>query len=500
LNTTFQDLGLSEAALSAVKQAGFSIPTPVQAQAIPLALAGRDIVAAAKTGTGKTAAFALPTIDRIGHSKRAGSPRALIVSPTRELAQQIDGACYALAKTSKFRVLTVVGGTPYKAQINKLKHGVDILIATPGRLFDLMERHVVKLDEVEVLVLDEADRMLDMGFWPTMKKIVAATPSTRQTLLFSATIDRKVMQNVEPILNDPAFVEIAHRGETADTVDQFIMPIAHMKKPELLNAVLRDKGSERIIVFTRTKSRSDVCTRQLQAAGFCAESIHSNKSQSQRKRALENFSKGKTHILVATDVLARGIDVSQVEHVINYDLPDCPEDYVHRIGRTGRAGEAGYAISFVSPDAKAALRDIEKLIGEEIPSLSIDSYDNSEAVAEFTRQRTSKANVRTVASFSRDARPGRNSRSGRPGSGWSGKPVSGRGDGRNAQGVKSAKSASTVSGRDGKPDGNSWSGNGGNGGGNNGGRRGGSDGPKRGRRAQMSGRPNHTFKKARVKA
>jgi ATP-dependent RNA helicase RhlE len=415
LNTTFQDLGLSEATLSAVKQLGFSIPTPVQAQAIPLALAGRDVVAAAKTGTGKTAAFSLPTIERISRSQHAGSPKALIVSPTRELAQQIDSACHALAKNSKFRVLTVVGGMPYKAQINKLKHGIDILIATPGRLFDLMGRQVVKLDEVEVLVLDEADRMLDMGFWPTMRKIVAATPRTRQTLLFSATIDRKIMQNVESILNNPAFVEVAQRGEVADTVDQFIMPIAQMKKPELLNAVLRDKGAERIIVFTRTKSRSDTCTRQLRAAGFCAESIHSNKTQSQRKRALENFSKGKISILVATDVLARGIDVSQVEHVINYDLPDCPEDYVHRIGRTGRAGETGYAISFVSPDAKSTLRDIEKLIGEEIPSLSIDGYDNSEAVAAFVRQRASKSSVRTVASFSRDARPGRSGRGGRPG-------------------------------------------------------------------------------------
>ncbi|MEG0758619.1 MAG: DEAD/DEAH box helicase [Raoultibacter sp.] len=414
MNTTFQDLGLSEATLSAVKRLGFTTPTPVQEQAIPLALEGRDVVAAAKTGTGKTAAFSIPTIERIGHSTRSGAPRALIVSPTRELAQQIDSACFALAKNSKHSVLTVVGGTPYKGQINKLKRGVDILIATPGRLFDLMERRVVKLDDVEMLVLDEADRMLDMGFWPTMKKIVAATPKTRQTLLFSATLDRKIMQSVESILNNPAFVEISHRGETADTVDQFIMPIQQIKKPELLRAVLDDKGAQRIIVFTRTKSRSDICTRQLREAGYNAEAIHSDKTQIQRKRALENFHKGKTGILVATDVLARGIDVSQVEHVINYDLPDSPEDYVHRIGRTGRAGETGYAISFVSPDAKGTLRDIEKLIGEEIPSISIDGYDNSDAEAAFVKQRAPKSNKRSASSFSRDARPGKNGRGGKP--------------------------------------------------------------------------------------
>ena len=440
MNTSFQGLGLSEATLSAVKRLGFTTPTPVQEQAIPLVLAGRDVVATAKTGTGKTAAFALPIIDRVGRSKSAGAPKVLIVSPTRELAQQIDHVCFTLAKASRHRVLTVIGGTSYKGQIDRLKRGIDILIATPGRLFDLMERHVVRLDDVEVLVLDEADRMLDMGFWPTMKKIVAATPRTRQTLLFSATIDRKVMQNIDPILNDPAFVEIAHRGETADTVDQYIMPTAQTEKPGLLRAVLRDKGAERIIVFTRTKSRSDACTRQLQKAGFCAESIHSNKSQAQRKRALDNFSKGRTSILVATDVLARGIDVAQVEHVINYDLPDCPEDYVHRIGRTGRAGEAGHAISFVSPDSKGLLQDIEKLIGEELPLLSIDGYDSSEAVAAFARQQAPKSNKRSAASFSHDVRPGRGSRGGRPG------------------------------------------------------------GPKQGHRTQMKGRQGHTAKKARVGA
>ena len=410
MSKTFEGLGLSKATLAAVKQLGFTTPTPVQEQAIPFALEGRDVVAAAKTGTGKTAAFALPTIERIGHAKKGGSPRALVVSPTRELAQQIDAACFALAKNSKHRVLTVVGGVPYKGQISKLNRGVDILIATPGRLFDLMEQRVVRLDDVEVLVLDEADRMLDMGFWPTMKKIVAATPANRQTLLFSATLDRAVMQSVSSILKDPAFVEIAHKGETADTVDQFIMPVAQMKKPELLRTVLKEKGDKRVIVFTRTKSRSEICTRQLREAGYRVDSIHSDKTQSQRKRALDSFTKGTVDILVATDVLARGIDVSQVDHVINYDLPDSPEDYVHRIGRTGRAGEPGFAISFVSPETKAALRDIEKLLGKKIPPLEIEGYDSSAAEKAIASQYVPKQAIRSASSFSRDFRPNRGGR------------------------------------------------------------------------------------------
>ncbi|BDE95555.1 DEAD/DEAH box helicase [Raoultibacter timonensis] len=400
MSTTFQELGLSETTLAAVAKMGFIAPTPVQEQAIPLALEGRDVVAAATTGTGKTAAFALPIIERIGRAKRPGSPKALVVSPTRELAQQIDAAFVELAKGSGHRMLTVVGGMPYKGQLAKLKKGVDILVATPGRLYDLMERGDVKLGEVEVLVLDEADRMLDMGFWPTMKKVVAATPKTRQTLLFSATLDRKVMQNVSPILKDPAFVEVSHKGETADTVDQFIIPIGQMKKPELLRAVLEERGSKRVIVFTGTKTRSEICMNQLKRAGYRVDSIHSDKTQSQRKRALDSFSKGTVDVLIATDVLARGIDVSNIDYVINYDLPDNPEDYVHRIGRTGRAGETGYAISFVSPEAKPELLEIEKLLGTKIPTMQLESYDTSKAEAELKNHYVPKSNTRSAAAFS----------------------------------------------------------------------------------------------------
>ncbi len=413
VTTSFEDLGLTETTLPAIEQLGYVQPTPVQEQAVPLALAGRDVVAAAKTGTGKTAAFALPIIERVGRAERAGSPKALVVTPTRELAQQIDDAFASLTKVSKHRLLTVVGGVPYKGQIDKLGRGVDILVATPGRLFDLMERGVVKLKDVEVLVLDEADRMVDMGFWPTMRKIVAATPKERQTLLFSATIDRGVMDSVDAILRDPAFVEIAHRGETADTIDQFIMPITPAHKPELLRALLEEKGANRIIIFTRTKSRADICRRQLREAGYRVESMHSDKTQAQRQQALDRFIKGKIDILVATDVLARGIDISQVERVINYDLPESPEDYIHRIGRTGRAGESGFAISFVSPDDKAALREIEKLTGSKIPSLRIESYDNSEAEDLLAKQFVAQPKNRSASAFSRATRLGRNSRGGR---------------------------------------------------------------------------------------
>ena len=404
MSSTFQDLGLSETTLSAVARMGFTTPTPVQEQAIPLILEGRDVVAAATTGTGKTAAFALPMIERIGRAKRAGSPRALVVSPTRELAQQIDAACLQLAKGSGRRMLTVVGGMPYKGQIAKLGRGIDVLIATPGRLYDLMERGDVKLRDVEVLVLDEADRMLDMGFWPTMKKIVAATPSSRQTLLFSATLDRKVMQSVSSILKDPAFVEISHKGETADTVNQFIIPVGQMKKPALLRTVLEERGSKRIIVFTDTKTRAEICTGQLQRAGFRADSIHSDKTQAQRKRALDGFSKGTIDVLVATDVLARGIDVSNIEYVVNYDLPESPEDYVHRIGRTGRAGETGYSISFVCPEAKVDLLEIEKLLGTKIPTLTLEGYDATEAERALANQFVPKRAAGSAAAFSRSLR------------------------------------------------------------------------------------------------
>ena len=372
----FADLGLSEAALAAVERLGYENPTPVQLQAIPLVLEGRDLIAAASTGTGKTAAFLLPILSTLPRGKKGKrAPRVLVVSPTRELAQQISTTCMQITRKTGHYVTTVFGGTPYGPQINEIRRGTDVLIATPGRLNDLMNKGVVDLGSIEALVLDEADRMLDMGFLPAVTTIVEATPDDRQTLLFSATIDHSIQKNLGTLLNDPAIVEIARNGETAKTVEQFMMPIANFKKPELLRAVLEEKGSDRVIVFARTKNRTEDCAEALCDAGYRAESIHSDKSQGQRKRALDNFRRGRTSILVATDVLARGIDVPDVDHVINFDLPDMPEDYVHRIGRTGRAGEQGFAISFVTRESSRTLKDIEKLIGKDIAFMELETYE-----------------------------------------------------------------------------------------------------------------------------
>ncbi|OUO90882.1 DEAD/DEAH box helicase [Gordonibacter sp. An230] len=389
----FDELGLSEAALQAVARLGYEDPTPVQERAIPLALEGRDLIAAAKTGTGKTAAFSLPSLDKLGHAKGGQGPLMLVVTPTRELAQQIGEVCGTIAASTHHRILTVVGGLSYEPQISKLKRGVDVLIATPGRLVDLMERGAARLGDVEVLVLDEADRMLDMGFWPAMKKIIGATPVGRQTLLFSATIDRSILGSVGKLLRNPAMVEIAHKGETADTVEQYVVHTQQALKPALLKALLAERGAERVIVFARTRSRADATCRRLKRAGYAAEAIHSDRSQNQRRRALDNFASGKTNVIVATDVLARGIDVDEVDYVVNYDLPTQPEDYVHRIGRTGRAGAAGFAVSFTCPETADALRDIERLIKRPIPELKLASWD-AEAAAEEEAARAARSEAR----------------------------------------------------------------------------------------------------------
>ena len=336
-------------------------------------LQGRDLIAAAKTGTGKTAAFSLPSMDQLGH--REGNDRGpfmLIVTPTRELASQIADTCMPIGKHTHHFVGTFVGGVAYGPQIKKLERGLDVAIVTPGRMIDLMERGAADLSQVQVLVLDEADRMLDMGFWPQVQRIVEATPENRQTLLFSATIDRSQDKTMFSILNDPAIVEIAHRGETADKVDQYVIKTTRRQKPELLNSFIKEKGGYRVIVFTRTKGGADNCCRRLRRIGIPAEAIHADRSQAQRSRALTNFREGKTNVLVATDVLARGIDVPEVDYVVNYDLPMMPEDYVHRIGRTGRAGADGFAVSLVTPDTRNLLRNIQKFTGQEIPEMNFE--------------------------------------------------------------------------------------------------------------------------------
>lgn len=401
--TAFADLGLSDNVLAAVDKLGYTEPTPVQAQAIPLALEGRDIIAAAKTGTGKTAAFSLPSLDRLGKAQRKKSPAMLVITPTRELAMQIQEVCQTIARTRGLRVATVVGGVKIDPQIDRLARGVDVLIATPGRLIDLMNQKAVDLSEVQILVLDEADRMLDMGFLPSVRRIVEATPATRQTLLFSATIDNSVLGQVDTMLNDPAIVQIAAKGETADTVEQYLVHVPHALKPDLLSALLKERGHQRVIVFARTRHRADAACRKLKRAGYHAEAIHSDRSQNQRKRALDNFASGETDILVATDVLARGIDVDEVAYVVNYDVPTQAEDYVHRIGRTGRAGAEGFAVTFACPENKDELAAIEKLIKRSIPEIEVAGFNLEESAAKAA-ERATRANAKRDPELAQAAR------------------------------------------------------------------------------------------------
>lgn len=383
--TRFSDLNLPADALDAVRRLGFEVPTPVQERAIPVVLEGADVIAAASTGTGKTAAFLLPAISKLakgGKPRRA--PRILVVTPTRELAQQIAQTSYKITRACKQYTTVVYGGAPYNKQIRELREGTDVLIATPGRLVDLMERRAVNLSKIEVLVLDEADRMLDMGFLPDIRKIVAAIPEDRQTLLFSATIDESIRGNFNELLKDPTIIQIAHKGETAKDVDQFIVPVASKDKDELLKCLLDELGHDKVIVFARTKARAEEVREMLDAADFDVVSIHSDKSQHERRDALNAFRKGKAGVIVATDVLARGIDVPQVDYVVNYDLPDMPEDYIHRIGRTGRAGESGFAVSFVSPNSAKVLSAIEQLLGMDIPVMQLRSFDVNEKLLKRT--------------------------------------------------------------------------------------------------------------------
>ncbi len=374
--STFESLGLSKKALDAVKKLGYKEPTPIQKIAIPEALKGTDIIAAAETGTGKTAAFLLPLLDKLQPSKKAGrAARILVISPTRELAEQIAKVSYCASKSCKLFTTCLFGGQAYGPQIKSLKRGCDVLVATPGRLCDLMEKEVVDLSKVESFVLDEADRMLDMGFLPDAKKIVAALPEKRQTLLFSATIDDGIKKNFTNLLKDPKTIQTVSRGQASKQVDQYILPVAQKEKPELLKCLLDEKGHSKVIVFVRTKSRVDGVAGMLKKAGFDVAYIHSNRTQGQRKAALSDFKKGRAGILVATDVLARGIDIPSVEYVVNYDLPDMAEDYIHRIGRTGRAGKIGFAVSFVSHNSLKTLNAIERLLGKEIPVMRISSYD-----------------------------------------------------------------------------------------------------------------------------
>ena len=371
----FSDFGLSPLILDAVAAEGYTVPTPIQSQAIPHVLRGRDLCGIAQTGTGKTAAFALPILQRLSSAparRTAGACRVLVLSPTRELASQIAESFRAYGRELPLSTAVVFGGVPIGAQQRRLASGADILVATPGRLLDLIDRKSLTLSKIQILVLDEADRMLDLGFIHALRRIVKLLPRHRQTLLFSATMPRTIASLAEEYLDDPIEVAVTPAATTVELVDQGVLFVSSDRKRDALATLLGDPAFERVLVFTRTKHGADRVVRHLSAAGIEAIAIHGNKSQPQRERALAGFRAGGSRVLVATDIAARGIDVEGVSHVINFELPNVPEDYVHRIGRTARAGAAGTAISLCSEEERGYLRDIEKLTRLAVRHLQIE--------------------------------------------------------------------------------------------------------------------------------
>ncbi|MDG4595213.1 MAG: DEAD/DEAH box helicase [Candidatus Contendobacter sp.] len=374
----FAALGLVADLARAVATQGYTAPTPIQSQAIPMILAGRDLLAAAQTGTGKTAAFTLPLLQRLqldaGGALPAGRPRALVLTPTRELAAQIADSVRVYGRHVAPRTALLVGGVSMRPQFDTLRRRVDVLVATPGRLLDHLDQKTVSLAGVEILVLDEADRMLDLGFLPAIRRLLALLPKRRQTLLFSATFAEPIRQLAGDFLRDPAVIDVAPRNAPADRVEQQVHPVDAEQKTALLSHLLSVGERDATLVFTRTKHGADRLSRQLERDGIRATALHGNKSQSARTRALDDFKQGRVQVLVATDIAARGLDIVQLPRVVNYELPHVPEDYVHRIGRTGRAGYAGLAISLVSADETPRLRDIQRLLGRQLPSSVVEGF------------------------------------------------------------------------------------------------------------------------------
>ena len=378
--TTFNSFGFARPIIQGIKSAGYETPTPIQAAAIPLASAQHDLIGCAQTGTGKTAAFVLPLLDRMVRRKKKKRPvlRSLIIAPTRELALQITEAIQLYGRYTRLAVHPIYGGVDIKKQIRALRKGLDIVVATPGRLLDHLNRGNIDLSRIEVLVLDEADRMLDMGFIHDIRKIIAQIPADRQTMLFSATMPPKVEQFARNILHEPRVVEVGHRRNPADSVEQHVCAVKQVDKMDLLIHVLNNEPVENVIVFSRTKYRADRISRRLRHKGFASTVIHSNRSQNQRQKSLEGFQKGKFRILVATNIASRGIDVDGVSHVINYDTPEQAENYIHRIGRTGRGEASGNAITFVGEGEYQRLRDIEKHTGKRIARLDYAGLTDKE--------------------------------------------------------------------------------------------------------------------------
>lgn len=379
----FSELGLSAELLRATHKQGYQEATPVQQQAIPLILAGHDLLAGAQTGTGKTAGFTLPLLQRMQQSEQTGQAyriRALILVPTRELAAQVGESVRTYGTYLPFKSTVIFGGVSINPQIAQLRRGVDIVIATPGRLLDHMQRGTIRLDGVETLVLDEADRMLDMGFIHDIRKIMQALPARRQNLLFSATFSREISRLAKDLLNAPIEIQIARRNTTVEQISQVVHPVDKNRKRELLAHMIGAGNWRQVLVFTRTKHMANRLSQQLERDGLSASAIHGNKSQAARTRALADFKKGKIQVLVATDIAARGLDIELLPHVVNYELPHVPEDYIHRIGRTGRAGRDGQAVSLVCVDEKKLLVDIERLLQRDIDKVVIPGYEPDESI------------------------------------------------------------------------------------------------------------------------
>jgi ATP-dependent RNA helicase RhlE len=374
---SFTSLGLSAPILEAIAEQGYETPTPIQAQAIPAILEGKDVMGAAQTGTGKTAGFTLPILQRLskGRPAPANQARVLILTPTRELAAQVGASVSTYGKNLPLRSAIVFGGVKINPQMMQLRKGVDVLVATPGRLLDLYNQNAVRFKYLEVLVLDEADRMLDMGFIHDIRKILNLLPKQRQTLMFSATFSREIRDLAKGLVNHPIEIAVNPRNTTVESVKQWIYPVDKNQKAALLAKLIVDNQWQRVLVFSRTKHGANKLVRQLESDGINAVAIHGNKSQSARTKALADFKKGSTRILVATDIAARGLDIDQLPQVVNFDLPNVPEDYIHRIGRTGRAGARGQAVSLVSADEFKQLADIEKLIRQLLTRQLIDGFE-----------------------------------------------------------------------------------------------------------------------------
>ena len=406
----FKAIGLHDQLVQGILATGYKAPTEIQSQAIPVALAGRDLIGCAQTGTGKTAAFVLPLLNRFSkpRSGRSRNPRGLILAPTRELAVQIDQSVRDYGRFMKLRSLAVFGGAGIQGQIQTLKCGVDIVIATPGRLMDHMQRGTAKLHGIEVLVIDEADRMFDMGFIRDVRKIVAEIPVDRQTLLFSATFSREIRTLTGEIQKSPRLIEIGKPRNPVETITQYVYPVEKPQKLGLLIHLLNEEQMDSVLVFSRTKYGANRITRGLKKSGIRADAIHSDRTQAQRQRALDGFKLGKVQVMVATDIASRGIDVEGISHVINYDVPAFPEDYIHRIGRTGRAAKTGDAITFVTSEETDKIKKIERFIGRKIQTVRRSDFVYKEPVLGTKQQ--SKASASGNSTAKKKSRPRRRRR------------------------------------------------------------------------------------------